>query len=174
MFLQIVHKVKARTAFNPYWKSLYVYIAREGFNENPCVVKFSMVEAHRFKCFLDHVLRQISRVESRFQLIEFFKDNEKRAYETVNPNDRPAFWNYCDLNMFHLSVRLTFNTYYCDYVVHMINRVSQKVQRNYDNWPGSYVNVYGTDGITKLRDFLASAISKEEQNPTSAPPVRPE
>ena len=172
MVLQIVHNVKARTCWNPYYKAVYVYIARKGYEIHPAVVKFNMVEAHRLKGLLDRVLREISKLQSRFELIDMFKENETRAMETVNPNDRLAFWKRCDLEIFHLSARVTFNSHYSDYQIHMLNRVSAKKQAEFDFWPGSYVCVYGTEGITKLRDFLASAIAKEEKNPYAPVPVR--
>lgn len=110
----IIQNVKGRTAWNPFYRQTYVYLARKGFEPNPAVVKFSPVESIRLRKFLDHILQQISKCQSRFQLIEFFKNNEGRALETIDTNDRHTFWKNPDMQMFHLSLRLTYNTQYGD------------------------------------------------------------
>jgi len=167
---QLCKDVKIRLGYNPWFKSDFVYMARKGFTEDPSVIKYSLMEAHRLKCFLDNILSQISKCESRFELIKFFENDHMRATEKMDFNDKLKFWQTVDLEMYHLTAKITYNEPQADYVLHLLNRVSRKVSEAHNMWPGAYIMVSGTSAIKGLHSFLQDALKKSE----SAVPKVPE
>ena len=168
---QIDTDVRITLAFNPYFKSKYVYIARDSkdYTYDPVVVKFSLMEAHSLKSFLDKILGQIAKCESRFQLIEFFDHNRDRALERMDWNNKQQFWLQPDREFFNLTLRLTYNVQQATYTLHLLNRVKPEVSARNGMWPGAYIKVTGTSAFEELRNFLQDALKKNESEIPSVP-----
>ena len=160
--LQFVPNVRGRSAFNPFYKQKFIYTARRGFEDDPCVVKYNLMEAHKLKGLLDVVLDQIAKCESRYELIDFFKGDHIRANEKMDYKDKKRFWDRPDLEMFFVTVRVTYNATHCDYILHLLNRVAPHISALHDNWPGPYIMIYGTKGITMYRNFLQEELQGSE------------
>ena len=169
--LQICPDIRATLAYNPWFKSKYVYIARDSkdYCVDPCVLKFSLMEAHKLKCFLDKILNQIKKCDSRFQLIEFFDQEPDRALEKMDWNNKQKFWLRPDRQFFHLTLRITYNIQQACYVLHLLNRVKPEVSAANGGWPGAYIMVTGTSAFEELRNFLQDALKKNESEIPSVP-----
>ena len=114
------------------------------------------------KKFLDMIINQIDRLESKYELIEYFHGRENQASIIYNRDDREKFWSVADVMTKSLKVKVVFNSFFMDYTLYLLNFVPKAVSEAHENWMGVMSTHPGTSNIRKLRDFLNSALLAEE------------